>query len=155
MVSIQRICVISFSLAAVALVDGQDAPAAPDLIRHYQPLHVTAGERGSVVAGIRTEPRPVLAAGHPALFYDDISLTEGGESGCLYKLKKKVKAKGGCQTCPEKGDLIESGKDCDPDKKLKKECAKKFKPKGKKIPCPDGEKGFCKKIVGVRDSCAG
>ena len=99
-----------------------------------------------------------LFSNGPQEYFDDIvlAMSGGGEPmGCLYKLKKKVKAKGGCQTCPKKGDMIESGKDCDPDKKLKKECAKKYKPKGKKIPCPDGEKGFCKKIVGVRDSCAG
>ena len=100
----------------------------------------------------------LYAAQQPDVFYDDISLTSGGEgeeTGCLYKLKKKPKARGGCKTCPKKGDLIANGEDCDPEKKLKKECAKKFKPRGKQIPCPDGENGTCKKIVGKRDSCAG
>ena len=91
MCSVRLICVISISLATSALVDGQDTPAAPDLIRNYQPFHGTAGERGGVAAGMRTGARAVFAAGQPDVFYDDISPTEAeGQTGCMYKLKKKI-----------------------------------------------------------------
>ena len=43
----------------------------------------------------------LFANEQPDVYYDDISLVAGqggGEpKGCLYKLKKKVKAKGGCK----------------------------------------------------------
>ncbi len=66
------------------------------------------------------------------------------DSGCNYLLKKS-KAKGGCETCPPKGETYASGDDCDD----VKDCAKKLKAT---VACPDGGNGTCK-LKGKRDSC--
>ncbi|RJP32192.1 MAG: hypothetical protein C4547_14315 [Phycisphaerales bacterium] len=65
-------------------------------------------------------------------------------SGCKYTIKKS-KAKGGCNTCPAKGDSFSSGQDCE----VVEDCDKKVKGK---ISCPGGGNGFCK-IKGKRSSC--
>ncbi|RJP38620.1 MAG: hypothetical protein C4547_04385 [Phycisphaerales bacterium] len=72
--------------------------------------------------------------------------TGGGGDACQYALKKDSKAKK-CDSCPAKGDLYDSGEACEE----VGDCAKKIKVK--KIDCPDGGDGFCKKIKGKRDSC--
>ena len=69
-----------------------------------------------------------------------------GVDACQYKLKKDSKPKGGCEACPVKGDVIASEQNCG----KKKDCEKKFKGK---IPCPEGERGSCKKIKGKRTRC--
>ena len=70
-----------------------------------------------------------------------------GEPSCLYTIKKNSKAKGGCRSCPRKKDIYASGAECED----VKDCDKKIKIK--KIACPDGENGFCKKIKGKRTLC--
>ncbi len=69
-----------------------------------------------------------------------------GGDACQYKLKRDSKPKGGCQACPDKGDVVASEQNCE----KKKECEKKLKGK---IPCPDGGRGSCKKIKGKRTRC--
>ncbi len=71
----------------------------------------------------------------------DLSL---GGGGCTC-LVKKSKAKGGCETCPEKGGDYASGADCE----VVKDCEKKFKAT---IACPRGGNGTCK-VKGKRSSC--
>ena len=65
---------------------------------------------------------------------------------CQYKLKKDSRPKGGCKTCPRKGDTVASEQNCE----KKRDCDKNLKGK---IPCPDGERGSCKKIKGKRTRC--
>ncbi|RJP39522.1 MAG: hypothetical protein C4547_03555 [Phycisphaerales bacterium] len=71
----------------------------------------------------------------------------GGGGGCQYKLTVNSKAKKGCGVCPKKGDIIASGDPCEDIK----DCAKKLVIK--KLDCPDGGPGFCKKVKGKKDSC--
>ena len=80
---------------------------------------------------------------------DNVRVIVEGEPSCLYTIKKNSKAKGGCRSCPRKKDIYASGAECED----VKDCEKKIKIK--KIDCPDGERGFCKKIKGKRESCRG
>ncbi|RJP30327.1 MAG: hypothetical protein C4547_16835 [Phycisphaerales bacterium] len=79
-----------------------------------------------------------------AIGFDNVLFA--GSAGCQYTLKKDSKSKGGCETCPVKGDTISSGEACE----TKKDCAKKF---STTISCPGGGPGICKKIKGKRSSC--
>jgi len=74
-------------------------------------------------------------------------LGEAEPGACIYRLKKNSKPKKGCQSCPKKGDLHESELECSD----KFDCPMKFKVK--KIECPGGGPGFCKKLKGKRDRC--
>ncbi len=69
-----------------------------------------------------------------------------GGNVCQYALKKQPKAKGGCDACPDKGDIIPSDQDCT----RKRNCEKRWKGT---IPCPNGGPGICKKIKGKRTGC--
>jgi hypothetical protein len=87
-------------------------------------------------------------------YYDDLIVHElqgdckfAGESQCSYTLKKKVKAKKGCGSCPSKGDEYVTEDTCEE----VGDCAKTINLK--QIPCPDGGRGFCKKIKGNRSGC--
>ncbi len=71
----------------------------------------------------------------------------GGEGGCQYALSANSKPKKGCNVCPRKGDIFSSGEACQD----VKDCAKKIVIK--KLDCPDGGPGFCKKVKGKRDAC--
>lgn len=84
--------------------------------------------------------------GFPALWLIRAS-TSGGGSSCQYVLSAQPKGKKGCNACPRRGDTISSGEPCEDTG----DCAKKYKLK--KLDCPDGGPGFCKKIKGKRDSC--
>ncbi|RJP31011.1 MAG: hypothetical protein C4547_15940 [Phycisphaerales bacterium] len=84
-------------------------------------------------------------------YYDDLVVRElqgecnfAGETNCVYVLKKKVKAKKGCGSCPKKGDEFVTEDVCEE----VKDCPKKLNLK--QIPCPDGGRGFCKKINGKK-----
>ena len=117
----------------------------------YEPQdrYLSGGEnKQGMPTGFRYFAGSTSVAGNTMAFDNlDIS-SEGGETGCNYTLKKKVKAKGGCETCPSKGDTIFSGDDCE----KASDCERKFKPKKKTIQCPDG-KGKCKKIIGKGRKC--
>lgn len=87
-------------------------------------------------------------------YYDDLVVRElqgdckfGGDATCVYTVKKNTKAKKGCGVCPKKGDDYATEDVCEE----VGDCAKKIKVK--QIPCPDGGRGFCKKLKGVRSSC--
>ncbi|RJP32533.1 MAG: hypothetical protein C4547_13705 [Phycisphaerales bacterium] len=72
---------------------------------------------------------------------------EGGDT-CSFVVKKTAKGKKGCNACPRKDDLFDTGIECDENNP----CPKKFT--GKKVDCPDGGAGFCKKILGRKKSGA-
>lgn len=76
-----------------------------------------------------------------------IQLLGEGRTTCLYKLKKDAKPKRGCESCPKKDDLFSNDRDC----RNGCHCAKKAKVK--KVDCPEGGPGVCKKLKGKRDSC--
>ncbi len=90
------------------------------------------------------------AAGTPAVYYDDLSMISlGGPDVCQYKIKKNSKAKRGCprDACPKRGDLFASGEKCSE----LRDCKRKIKIK--RLDCPEGERGFCKKVKGKRVEC--
>ncbi len=66
---------------------------------------------------------------------------------CVYSLKHASKARGGCDACPARGDRFASDTRCE----QIAECDKKLKLR--KIDCPDGGAGACRKVRGVRESC--
>jgi len=66
---------------------------------------------------------------------------------CIYELKKDSKPKKGCGTCPKKGDLFETDSQCVD----VLDCSKRHRIK--RIDCPGGGDGFCKRIKGLRHSC--
>ena len=70
----------------------------------------------------------------------------GGGDACQDKLKRDSQPHRGCEACPVKDDVVASEQNCE----KKKDCDKKLKGK---IPCPDGERGSCKKIKGKRTRC--
>jgi len=70
----------------------------------------------------------------------------GGLEGCIYKASKNSKAKGGCQTCPQKNDLFSSGVAC----QGPNNCTAKVK--NLTIDCPGGD-GSCTKVKGKRVEC--
>ncbi len=87
-----------------------------------------------------------LYSAGPTEYFDDISLVAASSDTCSYTVKKTSKGKQGCEACPAKDDVFDTGVGCDDINT----CAKKFKVKN--LACPDGGVGFCKKIVGVKKS---
>ncbi len=87
-----------------------------------------------------------LYSAGPTEYFDDISLVAASSDTCSYTVKKNSKGKQGCNACPAKDDLFDTGDSCDDNNP----CGKKFKVKN--LACPDGGVGFCKKIVGVKKS---
>ena len=82
-------------------------------------------------------------------FLDEVSITaEGGGSTCVYVVSGKQKGKKGCpkEACPEKNSSIDSGVACGPPK-----CKKKLKIK--KLDCPNGGDGYCKKVKLKKPKC--
>ncbi len=80
-------------------------------------------------------------------YYDDLTVREidgdcpfAGDKHCIYSIKKNTKAKKGCAVCPRKGDAYETEATCED----VGDCPKKISVK--QIPCPDGGRGFCKKL---------
>jgi len=82
-------------------------------------------------------------------FYDDLDFQKVacGGTTCIYKAKKNSKAKGGCETCPQKNDEFSSGVQC----QGPNNCDGKVK--NLTIPCPDGGPGTCTKVKGKRVGC--
>ncbi len=66
------------------------------------------------------------------------------ESGCGYVLKKS-KSKGGCESCPARGESYHTRDECE----KVRDCVKKL---NTTIACPDGRNGLCK-LKGKRASC--
>ncbi len=90
------------------------------------------------------------AQGTTGTYFDDASLTAGGgERGCVYTIRKNSKAKRGCprDACPKRGDLFASGEKCSEIR----DCKRKIKIK--RLDCPEGERGFCKKVKGKVREC--
>jgi hypothetical protein len=74
-------------------------------------------------------------------------LGEGVGDTCIYKASKAAKAKGGCETCPQKNDRFSSGVEC----QGPNNCTAKVK--GLTIDCPGGGEGSCTKVKGKRLDC--
>ncbi len=70
------------------------------------------------------------------------------ETGCVFLITANSKPKKGCDVCPRRNALYNTGAACED----VKDCPKKLKIA--KLDCPDGGPGFCKKVKGKRDSCA-
>jgi hypothetical protein len=87
-----------------------------------------------------------LYSGGPTEYFDDLNLVAASSTTCSYTIKKNSKGKQGCEACPAKDVVFDTGVACDDINT----CAKKFK--AKNVACPDGGVGFCKKIVGVKKS---
>ncbi len=93
------------------------------------------------------EGKPVCPNGDGPVGPAVLLLGQGKPGACIYKLKRDSKPRRGCQTCPRKGDLFATEIACD----TKFDCP--VKETIKKIDCPQGERGFCKKLKGKRDGC--
>lgn len=80
-------------------------------------------------------------------FYDDLDFQKVACAGntCQFKIAK-VKAKGGCNTCPRRNELISNDQPCDD----VGDCPKKFKTT---IECPGGGQGSCLIKKAKKDSC--
>jgi len=78
----------------------------------------------------------------PFILYGEV---EGGADTCSYEVANNVKAKDGCQACPNRGDRYDFGIDC-----AQNPCKKKATVKN--VPCPDGNPGSCKKIKGAKNT---
>ncbi len=66
---------------------------------------------------------------------------------CRFLVKKNTKAKGGCGVCPRRNQLYLSAETCE----AVEDCPKKLN--AKRLDCPDGGEGFCKKLKAVREAC--
>lgn len=84
--------------------------------------------------------------GHRGPFNEDLALRVrfGPTKNCRYRAKR-VLARGGCESCPARGDVLCSDASCG----ALPECPKS---RSFTIPCPDGP-GTCR-ITGKRQSCA-
>ncbi len=127
-----------------------DFPAALDQAQTSQGRAWVTGQNGAQFDpnqfGTTVGWFDVDAINFPGLWLVRAS-TSGGGGGCQYALSANPKPKKGCNVCPSRGDVIGSGQDCEE----VKDCDKKLVIK--KLDCPDGGPGFCKKVKGKRDSC--
>ncbi len=78
-------------------------------------------------------------------YLDEVTVEVVGLGLCNYLVKKDARPKGGCQSCPVKGDHIASDQPC----REKNDCANNL---SATIDCPDGP-GRCKKVKGKRAGC--
>jgi len=69
-----------------------------------------------------------------------------GPDACRYRLTGDFRPKHGCRSCPMEGGLVTTEQGCD----RRGDCERKFRTQ---IVCPDGGRGFCKKVKGKRSGC--
>jgi len=69
------------------------------------------------------------------------------EKFCGFLVKKNTKPKGGCIACPRRNDVYTSGELCE----TVEDCPRKLKVK--RLDCPGGGDGFCKKFKAIREGC--
>lgn len=78
-------------------------------------------------------------------YLDNVTVEVVSDRNCQYRIVRDAKAKGGCESCPVRDDVVETADAC----QAEGDCPKKLRGT---IACPDGP-GECKKIKGKRVGC--